>query len=227
MHWNIDYLEDNLNKADPCTVYLSDDHRFKYWSQEKIDEGFKGFKPPTECVKMSFGDFAKRLKSGKKRVYLQSPLNVSMGAKIKADYGHFRQDLAMALKAEGDWGELTSNLLLIGPPGNVTPTHFDEQENLFCQIRGKKRVFLFPPDQFAALYPYKFHHPHDRQAQVDIRNLDLKRFPKAKELKGLTAELWPGDVLYIPIYWFHEIESVGEEPVISVNYWFKVLFKLC
>lgn len=50
--------------------------------------------------------------------------------------------------------------------GNVTPVHYDEQENFFAQIRGTKRFLLFHPDQYENLYPYPVHHPHDRQSQV-------------------------------------------------------------
>ncbi len=50
----------------------------------------------------------------------------------------------------------------------MTPAHYDEQENFFCQVRGFKRVILFPPSQFNCLYPFPIHHPHDRQSQVSI-----------------------------------------------------------
>ncbi len=78
----------------------------------------------------------------------------------------FRSDFFDAIRSEGRWGELTSNLLLVGPAGSVTPLHYDEQENFFCQVRGEKTVLLFPPDQFGCLYPYPWWHPHDRQSQV-------------------------------------------------------------
>jgi len=50
--------------------------------------------------------------------------------------------------------------------GDVTPCHYDEQENFYAQINGYKRVILFPPEQFECLYPHPVHHPHDRQTQV-------------------------------------------------------------
>jgi len=53
--------------------------------------------------------------------------------------------------------------------GNVTPCHYDEQQNMFASIRGYKRFILFPPSQFECLYPHPVHHPYDRQSQV-IKN---------------------------------------------------------
>lgn len=50
--------------------------------------------------------------------------------------------------------------------GNITPVHYDEQENFFAQIHGQKRFLLFHPDQYENFYPYPVYHPHDRQSQV-------------------------------------------------------------
>jgi len=50
--------------------------------------------------------------------------------------------------------------------GNITPVHYDEQENLFSQLCGFKRFILFSPDQFECLYPHPVAHPCDRQSQV-------------------------------------------------------------
>jgi hypothetical protein len=52
------------------------------------------------------------------------------------------------------FGDLTTNMLLIGEYGNVTPCHYDEQQNLFAQVEGTKRCVLFSPQHFNALYPY-------------------------------------------------------------------------
>ena len=50
----------------------------------------------------------------------------------------------------------------------MTPCHYDEQENFFCQVVGCKRVILFPPEQFECMYTYPSFHPHDRQSQVRL-----------------------------------------------------------
>lgn len=59
-----------------------------------------------------------------------------------------------------------SEIALSSFPGNITPVHYDEQENFFAQIKGYKQFLMFPPDQYENLYPYPVHHPHDRQSQV-------------------------------------------------------------
>lgn len=52
--------------------------------------------------------------------------------------------------------------------GNVTPCHYDEQQNFYAQLRGYKRIMLFRPSQFENLYPHPVHHPYDRQTQARI-----------------------------------------------------------
>lgn len=99
-------------------------------------------------------------------MYLQQILNSTVGPAIVEDYMKFDWRYVVEKKNKFNWGELTSNLLFIGMEGNVTPCHYDEQQNFFAQIQGFKRCILFAPDQFECLYPHPVHHPHDRQSMV-------------------------------------------------------------
>lgn len=137
------------------------------------------------------------------------------------DFVNFNWSWASKQQKQNRWGPLTSNLLLIGMEGNVTPVHYDEQENFFAQIYGYKRFLLFHPDQFENLYPYPVYHPHDRQSQVDLENPDFEKFPNARHISGMEGIVGPGDVLYIPMYWWHQVESIpGQGETISVNFWY-------
>lgn len=43
--------------------------------------------------------------------------------------------------------------------------------------------------------------------KVDLDKPDLNRFPRFGEIRGMEVALEPGEVLYIPNYWWHYIES--------------------
>ena len=43
--------------------------------------------------------------------------------------------------------------------------------------------------------------------KVDFENPDLDKFPRFSEIEGLEVAMEPGEVLYIPNYWWHYIES--------------------
>ena len=104
----------------------------------------------------------------------------------------------------------------------VTRAHYDLNANIACVVAGRRRAYLFPPDQLPNLYPG----PFDRTiggvpvSMVDILNPDLARYPRFAEAQRVmeTVELDPGDALYIPFGWWHEIHALSPVNVL-VNYW--------
>ncbi|KDR18274.1 hypoxia-inducible factor 1-alpha inhibitor-like [Zootermopsis nevadensis] len=226
--WDLDYLEQNMGNGD-FSVFLSRNHKFKYFDDKKIlptsGDSRLDFTPPTRRVDMKLPEFTRKLRQwrrGEERMYLQQALNNTVGPAIVQDFLNFRWEWINSKQKMHSWGPLTSNLLLIAMEGNVTPCHYDEQQNFFAEVRGFKRCILFPPEQFECFYPHPVYHPHDRQSQVDFERPDYTRFPKFREARGQEAIVGPGDVLYIPIYWWHHIESIMRGGyTISVNFWYK------
>ena len=104
----------------------------------------------------------------------------------------------------------------------TTPTHLDEWNNIGCVVCGRRRFTLFPPEQIANLYigPLDFAPTGAPMSLVRLHEPDFERFPRFREaLKAaVTAELAPGDAIYIPPLWWHHVESL--EPFnLLVNYW--------
>lgn len=223
LKWDLNYLKDNLGQGS-FSVYSSRTHKFMYCDDKRAKD-WPSFVPPTQRHDMKFEEFFTRITNFKPtdtRLYLQQMLNDSVGKNIVKDFLGFKWSWLTNMQKKMNWGTLTSNLLLIGLPGNITPVHYDEQQNFFCQVTGHKRVILFHPDQFECLYPFPLYHPCDRQSQVDFDNPDYERFPKLREAKGLEVIVSPGDVLYIPMYWWHHVESTMNGGITtSVNFWYK------
>lgn len=228
VRWDLEYLEQNMGIGD-FSVFLSRNHKFKYYDDKKLPHGSNdakiNFTPPTRRIDMKFPEFCRRIKDWKKgeeRMYLQQALNNTVGPAIVQDFLNFNWDWINDKQRTHNWGSLTSNLLLISMEGNVTPCHYDEQQNFFAQVRGYKRCILFPPEQFECFYPHPVFHPHDRQSQVDFERPDQSRFSKFREARGMEAVVGPGEVLYIPIYWWHHVESIMRGGyTVSVNFWYK------
>jgi Cupin-like domain len=104
----------------------------------------------------------------------------------------------------------------------TTPTHVDEWNNIGCVVAGRRRFTLFPPEQIANLYigPLDFAPTGAAMSMVSLQNPQLERHPKFREAlaAALTAELAPGDAIYVPPLWWHHVESL--EPLnVLVNYW--------
>ena len=102
--------------------------------------------------------------------------------------------------------------------------HFDNTENLACVVGGRRRFTMFPPDQIKNLYvgPLDLTPAGQPVSLVDIRRPDLGRFPRFAEAAAVAecAELAPGDAVYIPALWWHNVEALEDFNVL-VNYWWR------
>jgi len=109
----------------------------------------------------------------------------------------------------------------IGNRIRVAP-HYDHYENIGVVVAGRRRFTLFPPEQIVNLYlgPLELTPAGTPISLVDLANPDLDRFPRFAEAAKLaqSAELEPGDAIYIPYQWWHAVESL--KPFnFFVNYW--------
>lgn len=103
-----------------------------------------------------------------------------------------------------------------------TRTHFDPAHNIACAVVGRRHFTLFPPDQIDNLYPgpFDFAPGGVPVSMVSPESPDLARYPLfAKALEqAQQADLEPGDALYIPYGWWHNVQSQTGFNAL-VNYW--------
>lgn len=101
----------------------------------------------------------------------------------------------------------------------IVAAHHDPSENIACCVAGRRRFTLFPPDQLANLYmgPFEL---SPMISVVDFDNPDLAKYPRFADAQAaaVVAELEPGDALYIPFHWYHQVRSI-EAVNMLVNYW--------
>jgi hypothetical protein len=113
----------------------------------------------------------------------------------------------------------------LGPAGHTEPLHFDTGDGTLMQLHGSKQITLFPPSQTGNLYPFPFYREIPPWfSQVDTSQPDYSLYPNYEEaLKHrydvLLAE---GEILFIPVSWWHEVTSLGNDYVCSVNRFWKV-----
>ena len=152
-------------------------------------------------------------------IYLQQNLHVYIGNRLLQDCKNFNYNYLHSVHRFAEWGDLCGNMLYIGQKGCINPCHYDDMNNLYCQLKGKKLVLLSSPRYFPSLYPAPVGHPTDRQSLVNIRCPNLQNYPKFTEAQFIYAVLEPGEVLFIPSCWYHYMESPYED-TISLNFWF-------
>lgn len=104
----------------------------------------------------------------------------------------------------------------------TVPAHFDDGHNLAAVVAGRRRFTLFPPEQVANLYPgpLDFAPTGTPISLLNLHKPDYQRFPRAKAAlaSAQQTELLPGDVLYIPLLWWHQVESLSPVSML-INYW--------
>lgn len=100
--------------------------------------------------------------------------------------------------------------------------HFDLSHNLACCAVGRRRFTLFPPEQISNLYPGPLEPTPGGQVvtMVDLAAPDLERFPRFAEAHaaGQVADMEPGDVLFYPSMWWHQVAALAPFNVL-INYW--------
>jgi hypothetical protein len=107
---------------------------------------------------------------------------------------------------------------------SIVSAHFDESDNLACVVAGRRRFTLFPPEQVANLYvgPLDFTMAGQPTSMVDLRAPDFERYPRFRDAlaAALTVELEPGDALFVPALWWHNVEAASPFNIL-VNHWWR------
>jgi hypothetical protein len=107
-----------------------------------------------------------------------------------------------------------TQLLWFGAADALTPLHRDNADVLNLQVIGRKRWTLFSPDQADRLYPQP---PIEgfQPSRVDLSRPDLQRFPRYTGSRPIEVTLRPGEVMFNPAGWFHEVRAL--DPAVSVS----------
>ncbi|MBV8504007.1 MAG: cupin-like domain-containing protein [Paucibacter sp.] len=108
----------------------------------------------------------------------------------------------------------------------TVPAHFDDSHNIACVAAGRRRFTLLPPQCAPMLYlgpPDYAPTPAPMSVVPDLHRADRARFPllDAALEQALVAELEPGDAIYIPPLWFHQVEALAPHLNILMNYWWR------
>ena len=109
--------------------------------------------------------------------------------------------------------KVASTTTWVSTGGAITPLHYDLENGLLAQVVGEKHVVLFAPSFRDRLYfrgqDFPGMNNFDRQSQVDIRHPDPARFPAFAGAVAHEHLLRPGEMLFLPSTWPHEVETLS------------------
>lgn len=219
--WTLDYLCEKLGNQ----KFVFRNYGSARYKQEK--RKWKTIGSGVDLQIMSFSEFADLMRNGKAHEN-----DVNLGK-----YPLKNTSLAdnLSLKSIGEKLGLTksaSNLnIYVNPAGHRSGLHYDSVDGTLMQMHGSKKVVFFPPSQTNNLYPFPvyihlFYGLKMRCwfSQVNVENPDFTSFPRFQVALQHRREaiLNPGETLFIPEGWWHDVTALGDEMVCSVNRFWRV-----
>ncbi|KAI9064456.1 Clavaminate synthase-like protein [Trametes sanguinea] len=104
----------------------------------------------------------------------------------------------------------------VGAAGTFTPLHRDVYTSYSwsTNVCGRKRWWLFPPDQTKFLLR-KGREEHLETA-YDVRQVDPGLYPNFSQARPIVIEQESGETIFVPSGWFHQVENLTD--CISINH---------
>ncbi len=102
------------------------------------------------------------------------------------------------------------SFLWLGPAGTVSPLQHSTRNALMAQVAGRKRYRLIPAAQWHLVY-----NNHGVYSDVDCENPDLARYPKFRDATFIDLLIEPGEVLFIPVGWWHHVRALDVSMTVS------------
>jgi hypothetical protein len=102
--------------------------------------------------------------------------------------------------------------LWFGPAGTITPLHHDLTNNFMAQIVGRKRVRLVAPCELPRIANVRHCF-----TDIDAKAVDLQRFPAMAGVTIHDCVLEPGEILFLPVGWWHHVEALEISVTLSAT----------
>jgi len=100
--------------------------------------------------------------------------------------------------------------LWYGPKGTVTPLHHEQVNILMAQVYGRQRITLIPAAEMDLVY-----NDNGVYSAIDVENPDYTRFPKFREATVIELELAAGEVLFLPVGWWHHMRALDSSITVA------------
>lgn len=102
-------------------------------------------------------------------------------------------------------------LMWLGPQNTMGRFHMDLANSVLAQVKGRKEIRIVP--SFSLPYVY---HDFAMVSALNLDDWDEQRFPMFKHVPVITLILEPGEMLFIPIGWWHQVRALS--PSISLTF---------
>lgn len=200
--WNLDFFSDNFGSQTMTTKgeLLGSDS----FEDRKISDVVKDLK----AGKPVYSGFAED-------IFLKNP---SIHPDInRADILRMmgaKEDRNLSMTSFFQKGTINSIQMFIQGAKSHTTYHMTKFHNFFVQIQGAKEWILVDPALSIGVNPY----PSEAYYFISDRNIYSKDSPDDlySYIPKFRAVIHPGDILFIPSYWWHDVRTYQSDHVIGM-----------
>lgn len=108
--------------------------------------------------------------------------------------------------------------LSLGPQGMQTRLGYDSAHVLTAQVQGRRKFLLFSPSDSGRLYRHALGRGGMRFSRVDATQPDFTRFPRFEDATALRCTLEPGDLLWLPAFWWQSQLCASASIAVSMHW---------
>ncbi|MFG6107720.1 cupin-like domain-containing protein [Leptothoe sp. EHU-05/26/07-4] len=210
-----EFQEDYANRGKPVILRgLVSQNQVQHWSWENLKRHHgdlmllvrKGSDyDRMKRFRISLTDYIDSMLSGEQAFYLGNNLL----PKIMYDMVNIPEVLTRCNQFSHERAQLW-----IGGQSTGAHLHRDLFDNIVFLYQGSKTFYLAAPDESQWLYIWEVHSTLN-SSKFNFLAPDYRRFPLARNAHFISVTMQPGDILYIPCGWFHQV--VNNHPSSSVS----------
>lgn len=203
-------------------VYISDDSNVFPYYDTVVSKRFRNFSPEFRFENFSKNEALEAIQSDKTRFYYSGNI-------LSSSFDRLREDINVSSLVDDALRDQLMVLVWLGSRGVEASPHYDAVNNIYIQLHGIKQFRLVAPKYIELLSFHGRFHPYACQSRRTrlsgneefdrnffvIENDILSSSFNTSNMKSQICEshtldvidltLHPGDVVYIPAFWFHEV----------------------
>lgn len=190
----------------------TDEYLVGLWgSRRKVDAEIKKIEERGgKSIQMPFDEFAKEIYKVSRKDELYAVIGLEDDQKALVDI-----DFPEPARCKEIWPQ--SVTLWMSAGGTMSVLHNDDAENFLILLDGTKELMLVHqdevPNHYASIAEVRGASP------VRQDNVDLVNFPRFANVSWQYGEMHPGDMVFIPHTYWHQVNSVGRN--LGINIWWQ------
>jgi hypothetical protein len=218
-------LEEICDLRQPLTMTI-DNNIFKEFFLKNLLENYSSFDIKIRNIKnlddnteiflpLSLNDANKLLIQDKEGQYISENnsdflIETSMAKNISENDSFFRP--YMLSNIDYDY--------IFGSKSSYTPLRYNlNYRNYYLVLEGKIRIKMTPPKNEKYLYCNKDYDNFEFRSPLNVWNIQDEYKTDFNKMKFLEVDLEPGNIIYIPAYWWYSIQILEENTsILSFKY---------